>query len=59
MVQFRRLHFQMHLPEWKSVCFDLNMKYIPKGPIDNNPALVPIMTWHQTGDKQLSEPMMA
>ena len=33
-------------------------KYVPKGPINNIPALVQIMAWHRTGDKPLSEPMM-
>ena len=30
----------------------------PKGPIDNNPALVQVIAWHQIGDKPLSEPML-
>ena len=34
-------------------------KIVPKGPIDNKPVLVQIMAWYQTGDKLLSEPMMA
>ena len=28
------------------------------GPIDNIPALVQVMAWHQSGDKPLSGPMM-
>ena len=37
----------------------LNMlKFIPKGPINNIPALVQIMAWRRPGDKPLSEPMM-
>ena len=35
------------------------LKFVPKGPIDNNTALVQIMAWRRTGDKPLSEPMMA
>ena len=31
---------------------------IPKGPINNIPALVEIMAWRRPGDKPLSEPMM-
>ena len=31
---------------------------VPKGPINNIPALVQIMAWHRPGDKPLSEPMM-
>ena len=34
------------------------MKFVPKGPINNNPALVQIMAWSRSGDKPLSEPMM-
>ena len=34
--------------------------FVPKGPIDNNPALVQIMAWRQIGDKlkPVSEPML-
>ena len=34
------------------------MKFVPKGPINNIPALVQIMAWRRPGDKPLSEPMM-
>ena len=34
------------------------LKYVRKGPIDNNPALVQIMAWRRSGDKPLSEPMI-
>ena len=33
------------------------LKFVPRDPIDNIPALVQIMTWHRTGNKPLSEPM--
>ena len=36
----------------------LSLKSVPKGPINNIPALVQIMAWRRTGDKPLSEPMM-
>ena len=32
--------------------------FVPKGPIDNIPALVQIMALHLSGNKQLSEPML-
>ena len=32
------------------------MKFVPKGPINNIPALVQIMAWRRPGDKPLSEP---
>ena len=36
----------------------ISLKFVPKGPIDNIPALVQIMVWRRPGDKPLSEPMM-
>ena len=33
-------------------------KFVPKGPINNIPALVQIMAWRRPGDKPLSEPVM-
>ena len=36
-----------------------SLKFAPKYPIDNSPALVSIMARRQTGDKPLSEQMMA
>ena len=34
------------------------LKFVPKGSIDNNPALFQIMAWRGPVDKPLSEPMM-
>ena len=36
----------------------ISLKFVPKGPINNIPALVLIMAWRRPGDKPLSEPMM-
>ena len=36
----------------------ISMKFVPKGPIHNIPALVQIMAWRRSGDKPLSKPMM-
>ena len=36
----------------------ITLKFVPKGPVDNIPALVQIMAWRRPGDKPLSEPMM-
>ena len=33
-------------------------KFVPKGPIDNNTALIQIMALRRIGDKPLSEPML-
>ena len=35
-----------------------SLKYVRKGPMDNNQTLVQIMAWRRSGDKPLSEPMM-
>ena len=52
-------YFQKHFLEWKCINFDYVFTEVPMGPINNNPALVPIMAWRRPGDKPLSEPMMA
>ena len=36
----------------------ISLKFVPKGPINNIPALVQIMAWRRPGDKPFSEPMM-
>ena len=36
----------------------ISLKFVPKGPINNIPALVQIMAWHRPGNKTLSEPIM-
>ena len=36
----------------------ISLKFVPKGPINNIPALVQIMAWRRPGDNPLSEPMM-
>ena len=41
---------------WISI--KISLKFVPKGPINNIPALVQIMVWRRLGDKPLSEPMM-
>ena len=40
------------------ILIKISLKFVPKDPINNNPALVQIMAWHRSGDKPLSEPMM-
>ena len=34
------------------------LKFVPKVPVNNIPALVQIMAWHRQGDKPLSEPLL-
>ena len=36
----------------------ISLKLVPKGSINNIPALVQIMAWRRTGDKPLSEPKL-
>ena len=40
------------------ISIKISLKFVPKGPINNNPALVQIMAWRRPGDKPLSESMM-
>ena len=37
----------------------ISRKFVPKGPINNIPTLVQVIAWRRSGDKPLSEPMMA
>ena len=40
------------------ITIEISLKFVPKGSINNNPALFQIMAWRRPGDKPLSEPMM-
>ena len=40
------------------ISINISLKFVPKGLINNIPALVQIMAWCRPGDKPLSEPMM-
>ena len=40
------------------ILIKISLKFVPKGPINNIPALVQIMAWRRIGDKPLSEPNM-
>ena len=51
---FKRIFFNWNV--WISIKISLN--FVPKGSINNIPALVQIMAWRRSGDKPLSEPMM-
>ena len=41
---------------WISI--KISLKFVPKGPINKIPALVPIMAWRRQGDKPSSLPVM-
>ena len=51
---FKRIFFNENV--W--IPIKISLKFVPKGPINNIPALVQIMAWRRSGDKPLSEPMM-
>ena len=51
---FKRIFFNENV----SISIKISLKFVPKDPINNIPALVQIMAWHRLGDKPLSEPMM-
>ena len=40
------------------IAIEISLKFAPKGPIYNIPALVQIRAWRRPGDKPLSEPTM-
>ena len=40
------------------ISIKISLKFVPKGPINNIPALVQIKAWRRSGDKPLSEPIM-
>ena len=40
------------------ISIQFSLKFVPKGRINNIPALVQIMAWRRPGDKTLSEPVM-
>ena len=49
---------RIFLNENVRISIKISLKFVPKGPINNNPALVQIMAWRRSGDKPLSEPIM-
>ena len=46
------------LNENERISLRISLKFVPKGPMNNNPALVQIMAWRRPGDKPLSESML-
>ena len=40
------------------ILIKISLKFVPKAPIDNIPALIQIMAWCRSGDKPLSESML-
>ena len=52
---FKRIFLNQNV--W--IPIETSLKFVPKGSINNNPALFQIMAWRRPGDKSLSEPIMA
>ena len=46
------------LNENDRILIQISLKYVPRSPINNKPALVQVMAWQQTGYKPLPGPMM-
>ena len=44
----------------QNVCISINssLKFVPRGPNNNIPTLVQVVTWRRPGDKPFSEAMM-
>ena len=49
---------RIFLNENVRISIKISLKFVPKSPIDNIPALFQIMAWRRPGDKPLSEAMM-
>ena len=49
---------RIFLKENVRILIKISLKFVPKSPINNIPALVQIMAWRRPGDKPSSEPMM-
>ena len=46
------------LNENNKITIRISLKFPPRSPIDNKPALVHGMAWGRTGDKPLPEPVL-
>ena len=49
---------RIFLNENISIPINISLKFVPRGSINNIPALFQIMAWRRPGDKPLSEPTM-
>ena len=46
------------LNENDRIPIQISLKFVPRSPIDNKPALIQVMAWRRPGDKPLPETMM-
>ena len=51
---FKRIFLNQNI----RIPINISLEFVPKGPINNIPALVQIMAWRRSGDKPLSETML-
>ena len=51
---FKRIFLNQNI----RIPINISLEFVPKGPINNIPALVQIMAWRRPGDKPLSETML-
>ena len=49
---------RIFLNENVRISIQISLKFVPRGPIDNKPALVRVMACRRTGDKPLSQTML-
>ena len=54
----RDIFKRIFLNENNRILIKISLKFVPKVPINNIPALVQVMAWRWPGDKPLSVPMM-
>ena len=50
---FRRWHFHIHFLSFSCVLSLISLKYVSRGPIDNEKALVQTIIWFRRGDRWL------
>ena len=50
---------RIFLNESDKILIHISLNLVPRSQIDSKPSLVLVMAWRRTGDKPLSEPMMA
>ena len=49
---------RIFLNENVGISIEISLKFVPKGPTNNIPALIQVMAWRRPGDKPLTEPML-
>ena len=55
---FKRIWMKMKMHENVWISINISLKFVPRGPLNNNQTLVQAMAWRWPGDKPLLEPMM-